>query len=84
MSENQKFCVRTRSAKNAGKPYVAKLGGLFLIPIQLLRRAFQKKNTDPEPGFCKKTFIFNQGMDACCGLYDEYYWFYTVPGYVEE
>ena len=42
------------------------------------------KNTDSEPGFCKKTFIFNQGMDACCGLYDEYYWFYTVPGYVEE
>ena len=31
MSENQKFCVRARSAKNAGKPYLAKLGGLFLI-----------------------------------------------------
>ena len=31
MSENQKFCVRARSAKNAGKPYLAKPGGLFLI-----------------------------------------------------
>ena len=28
-------------------------------------------------------FSTNMGMDACCGLYDEYYWLYQEPGYVE-
>ena len=25
----------------------------------------------------------NMGMDACCGLYDEYYFLYIELGYVE-
>ena len=32
----------------------------------------------------KKAFSSNMGMDACCGLYDEYYWLYIELGYVEE
>ncbi len=31
----------------------------------------------------QKTFSPNMGMDACCGLYDEYYWLYIELGYVE-
>ena len=31
----------------------------------------------------QKAFSANMGMDACCGLYDEYYWLYTELGYVE-
>ena len=31
----------------------------------------------------QKAFGTNLGMDACCGLYDEYYWLYTELGYVE-
>ena len=31
----------------------------------------------------QKAFSPNMGMDACCGLYDEYYWLYTELGYVE-
>ena len=30
----------------------------------------------------QKAFSSNMGMDACCGLYDEYYWLYIVLGYV--
>ncbi|MBR6029672.1 MAG: hypothetical protein IKP40_11370 [Clostridia bacterium] len=32
----------------------------------------------------QKAFSSNMGMDACCGLYDEYYWLYVELGYVEE
>ena len=32
----------------------------------------------------QKAFSANMGMDACCGLYDEYYWLYIELGYVEE
>ena len=32
----------------------------------------------------QKTFSSNMGMDACCGLYDEYYFLYIELGYVEE
>ena len=32
----------------------------------------------------QKAFSSNMGMDACCGLYDEYYWLYIELGYVEE
>ena len=32
----------------------------------------------------QKAFSPNMGMDACCGLYDEYYWLYTELGYAEE
>ena len=32
----------------------------------------------------QKAFSSNPGMDACCGLYDEYYWLYVELGYVEE
>ncbi len=28
-------------------------------------------------------FSTNMGMDACCGLYDEYYWLYQELGYVK-
>lgn len=28
-------------------------------------------------------FGTNMGMDACCGLYDEYYWLYIELGYVD-
>ena len=31
----------------------------------------------------QKSFSTNMGMDACCGLYDEYYWLYIELGYVE-
>ena len=31
----------------------------------------------------QKDFSPNMGMDACCGLYDEYYWLYIELGYVE-
>jgi hypothetical protein len=31
----------------------------------------------------QKAFSSNMGMDACCGLYDEYYWLYIEIGYVE-
>ena len=31
----------------------------------------------------QKAFGSNMGMDACCGLYDEYYWLYIELGYVE-
>lgn len=32
----------------------------------------------------QKAFSSNMGMDACCGLYDEYYRLYIELGYVEE
>ena len=32
----------------------------------------------------QKAFSSNMGMDACCGLYDEYYWLYIELGYVGE
>ena len=32
----------------------------------------------------QKAFSPNMGMDACCGLYDEYYWLYIELGYVEQ
>lgn len=32
----------------------------------------------------QKAFSPNMGMDACCGLYDECYWFYIELGYVEQ
>ena len=32
----------------------------------------------------QKAFGSNMGMDACCGLYDEYYWLYIELGYVED
>ena len=31
----------------------------------------------------QKAFSTNMGMDACCGLYDEYYMLYVELGYVE-
>ncbi|MCR5296566.1 MAG: hypothetical protein K6E17_04070 [Clostridiales bacterium] len=31
----------------------------------------------------QKAFSSNMGMDACCGLYDEYYWLYIELGYVD-
>ena len=31
----------------------------------------------------QKAFSPNMGMDACCGLYDEYYFLYIELGYVE-
>ena len=31
----------------------------------------------------QSAFGTNMGMDACCGLYDEYYWLYRELGYVE-
>lgn len=31
----------------------------------------------------QKSFSTNMGMDACCGLYDEYYWLYLELGLVE-
>ena len=31
----------------------------------------------------QKAFSSNMGMDACCGLDDEYYWLYIELGYVE-
>ncbi len=32
----------------------------------------------------EKAFSHNSGMDACVGLYDEYYSYYIVFGYIEE
>ena len=32
----------------------------------------------------QKAFGTNMGMDACCGLYDEYYQLYIELGYVDE
>ena len=32
----------------------------------------------------QKAFSPNMGMDACCGLYDDYYWLYLELGLVEE
>ena len=32
----------------------------------------------------QKAFSPNLGMDACCGLYDEYYWLYIELGYVDD
>ena len=32
----------------------------------------------------QKAFSPNLGMDACCGLYDEYYWLYVELGYMAE
>ena len=32
----------------------------------------------------QKAFSTNMGMDACCGLYDEYYQLYIELGYVEQ
>ena len=32
----------------------------------------------------QKAFSPNMGMDACCGLYDEYYWLYIELGYMDE
>ena len=32
----------------------------------------------------QKSFSANMGMDACCGLYDEYYQLYIELGYVDE
>ena len=32
----------------------------------------------------QKAFSTNMGMDACCGLYDEYYGLYIELGYVEQ
>ena len=40
MTQKRKFCVRHRSAKNAGKPYQAYSGGLFPIRTRWWRRAF--------------------------------------------
>ena len=31
----------------------------------------------------QNAFGTNMGMDACCGLYDEYYWLYIELGYIE-
>ncbi len=31
----------------------------------------------------QKAFSTNMGMDACCGVYDVYYWLYIELGYVE-
>lgn len=31
----------------------------------------------------QKAFSANMGMDACCGLYDEFYWLYIELGYVQ-
>ena len=31
----------------------------------------------------QKAFSTNMGMDACCGLYDEYYQLYVELGYVD-
>ncbi len=31
----------------------------------------------------QKAFSTNMGMDACCGLYDEFYWLYIELGYAE-
>ena len=31
----------------------------------------------------QKAFSANMGMDACCGLYDDYYWLYIELGLVE-
>ena len=31
----------------------------------------------------QKSFSPNLGMDACCGLYDEYYWLYIELGYAD-
>lgn len=35
-------------------------------------------------GVIQSAFGTNMGMDACCGLYDEYYWLYIELGYVKE
>ena len=32
----------------------------------------------------QSAFGTNMGMDACCGLYDEYYWLYLELGYVDK
>ena len=32
----------------------------------------------------QKAFRMNMGMDACCGLFDEYYWLYIELGLVED
>ena len=32
----------------------------------------------------QKSFRTNMGMDACCGLFDEYYWLYIELGLVED
>lgn len=34
-------------------------------------------------GVLQSAFGTNMGMDACCGLYDEYYWLYQELGYVK-
>ena len=34
-------------------------------------------------GVIQSAFGTNMGMDACCGLYDEYYWLYQELGYVK-
>ncbi len=66
--------------------------GLAAVKESNLNTYGQEEGPTPEQLFEKygswttvlqKAFSPNMGMDACCGLYDEYYWLYIELGYVE-
>ncbi len=66
--------------------------GLAAIRESNLKTYGREEGPTPEQLFEKygswetvmqKAFGPNMGMDACCGLYDEYYWLYTELGYLE-
>ena len=67
--------------------------GLALVKESNLKTYGHEEGPTPDQLFEKygswvtvmqKAFSTNMGMDACCGLYDEYYWLYIELGYVEE
>ena len=66
--------------------------GLAKVKASNLETYGHEEGPDPDQLFEKygswtavmqKAFSPNMGMDACCGLYDEYYWLYIELGYVE-
>ena len=79
---------RLRLASYDGDPE-----GLEKVKKSNLETYGQEEGPTPEQLFEKygswttvlqKSFSSNMGMDACCGLYDEYYWLYIELGYVEQ
>jgi len=66
--------------------------GLAAVKESNLETYGQEEGPTPEQLFEKygswtvvlqKAFSPNMGMDACCGLYDEYYWLYVELGYLD-
>ena len=79
---------RLRLASYDGDP-----DGLATVKKSNLETYGQEEGPTPEQLYEKygswttvlqKSFSSNMGMDACCGLYDEYYWLYIELGYVEQ